>query len=49
MIRSDSTLRFRERPEIEEALARSGFELQEVRDAPDRPNKELVFIAVKTG
>lgn len=41
---SSSTLRFRERDEIEAALATAGFVTEEVRDAPDRPGKELVFI-----
>jgi SAM-dependent methyltransferase len=41
----DSTLRFRERREIEEDLAAVGFDVIEVRDAPDRPGRELVFIA----
>ena len=42
---SDSTLRFRSRPEIERSLDESGFRLHEVRDAPDRPGLELVHIA----
>jgi SAM-dependent methyltransferase len=42
---SDSTLRFRDRTEIAESLRLAGFRLQEVRDAPDRPSLELVFIA----
>ena len=42
---SDSTLRFRERQEIEADLLAQGYELQEVRDAPDRPGKEFVFVA----
>ncbi|WP_030273870.1 class I SAM-dependent methyltransferase [Streptomyces sp. NRRL B-24484] len=42
---SDSTLRFRDRREIEADLAASGFTVQEVRDAPDRPGRELVFVA----
>ena len=44
---SDSTLRFRERDEVETALAEHGFAVEEVRDAPDRPGRELVFIASK--
>ncbi len=47
VITSDSTLRFREKAEIEQALINSGFLVREVRDAPDRPGKELVFIASK--
>lgn len=45
VITSDSTLRFREKVEIEQALINSGFIVREVRDAPDRPGKEFVFIA----
>ncbi|WP_436527576.1 class I SAM-dependent DNA methyltransferase [Actinoplanes sp. HUAS TT8] len=42
---SESTLRFRSREEIEESLRTAGFEVLEVRDAPDRPGRENVFIA----
>jgi SAM-dependent methyltransferase len=42
---SDSTLRFRERAEIAASLAALDFRLDEVRDAPDRPGLEFVFIA----
>jgi SAM-dependent methyltransferase len=42
---SDSTLRFRERQEIEADLTSQGYVLHDVRDAPDRPGKEFVFIA----
>ncbi|WP_375499072.1 hypothetical protein [uncultured Jatrophihabitans sp.] len=45
VVRSASTLRFRERLEIETDLAAHGFTTVDVRDAPDRPGKELVFIA----
>lgn len=45
VIESVSTLRFRDRPEIEASLAGNGFELAEIRDAPDRPGLEFVFIA----
>jgi SAM-dependent methyltransferase len=41
---SDSTLRFRSREEIADALDSSGFVRCEVRDAPDRPGRELVFV-----
>lgn len=41
---SDSTLRFRERETIESTLTRSGFKILDVRDAPDRPGNEFVFI-----
>ena len=42
---SDSTLRFRGRDETEAALDACGYQLREVRDAPDRPGRELVFLA----
>lgn len=42
---SDSTLRFREREEIETSLAAHGYVVDEVRDAPDRPGQEFVFFA----
>jgi len=42
---SDSTLRFRERDEVGADLVGHGFVLDEVRDAPDRPGRELVFLA----
>ena len=44
-IPSASTLRFRPREEIEADLAAHGFEVEDVRDAPERPGKELVFLA----
>ncbi len=45
MLTSDSTLRFRERDEIAESLAAADYICDEVRDAPDRPGLELVFVA----
>lgn len=42
---SDSTLRFRERAEVDADLQMHGFTVDEVRDAPDRPGRELVFVA----
>jgi hypothetical protein len=42
---SDSTLRFRERHEIAASLAAAGYRVDEVRDAPDRPGREFVFVA----
>jgi SAM-dependent methyltransferase len=46
---SDSTLRFREPGEIAEDLARAGYVVDDLRDAPDRPGRELVFIAHRRG
>lgn len=40
-----STVRFRERAEVEADLRASGFSVVDVRDAPDRPGLELVFVA----
>lgn len=48
VITSDSTLRFREKAEIEKTLINSGFMVREIRDAPDRPGKEFVFMASRT-
>ncbi|WP_221348542.1 class I SAM-dependent methyltransferase [Streptomyces beigongshangae] len=42
---SDSTLRFRGRDEIEAGLVAQGYEVRDVRDAPDRPGREFVFVA----
>ncbi|MFE5188226.1 class I SAM-dependent methyltransferase [Streptomyces sp. NPDC056628] len=45
VLTSDSTLRFRERGEVEADLVARGFVVEEVRDAPDRPGREFVFLA----
>jgi SAM-dependent methyltransferase len=45
VLTSDSTLRFRGKAEVELSLRDAGFEVVDVRDAPDRPGRELVFIA----
>jgi len=47
MLTSDSTLRFRGRAELVDSLTEAGLVVDEVRDAPDRPGLELVFIARK--
>lgn len=44
VLASSSTLRFRERAEVERDLAGHGFEVIDVRDAPDRPGREFVFV-----
>lgn len=41
---SDSTLRFRTRAEIEHSVEAAGLELHDVRDAPDRPGLEWLFV-----
>ncbi len=45
VITSDSTLRFRGRGEVEASLAAQGYRVADVREAPDRPGREFVFIA----
>lgn len=42
---SHSTLRFREREEVESTLVAHGYLVEDVRDAPDRPGREFVFFA----
>ncbi|MEV5428318.1 class I SAM-dependent methyltransferase [Streptomyces sp. NPDC052701] len=46
---SDSTLRFREREEVEADLVAQGYAVEGVRDAPDRPGREFVFVARRPG
>lgn len=40
-----SSLRFRSKDEVTASLTACGFTLDEIRDAPDRPGQELVFVA----
>jgi SAM-dependent methyltransferase len=47
-IASDSTLRFRSYEEVGESLVACGFRVVDVRDAPDRPGYEFVFVAERT-
>lgn len=42
---SDSTLRFRTRDEVAASLEVHGYEVLDVRGAPDRPGREFVFLA----
>jgi hypothetical protein len=49
VLTSDSTLRFREREEVEADLRACGYFLEEVRGAPDRQGRELVFFARRPG
>ena len=48
VVTSDSTLRFRDRGEVESSLASHGYRVLDVREAPDRPGREFVFIAERT-
>ncbi len=45
VLSSDSTLRFRTKAELSASLEAAGFVVREVRDAPDRPRQEFVFLA----
>ncbi|MER7816434.1 class I SAM-dependent methyltransferase [Streptomyces sp. NPDC096153] len=44
---SESTLRFRQREGVEAELTAEGCAVEDVRDAPDRPGREFVFVAVR--
>ena len=46
-ITSESTLRFRSRDSVSADLVAAGFVVEDVRDAPDRPGRELVFVATR--
>jgi SAM-dependent methyltransferase len=48
VVTSDSTLRFRSRDEVESSLVTSGYRVLDVREAPDRPGREFVFLAQRT-
>jgi SAM-dependent methyltransferase len=48
VITSDSTLRFRGREELESSLDAHGYLVLDVREAPDRPGHEFVFITQRT-
>jgi SAM-dependent methyltransferase len=45
VLTSDSTLRFRSCDELERSLSDAGYTVDEVREAPDRPGREFVFVA----
>jgi SAM-dependent methyltransferase len=45
VLTSQSTLRFRGHDELANSLAAASLVVDEVRDAPDRPGREFVFIA----
>lgn len=49
VLRSDSTLRFRGAEEINESLQAAGFVVDGIRDAPDRPGREFVFLTHRPG
>lgn len=47
LLQSQSTLRFRSLDEVRASLVATGFNLVEVRDAPDRPGLEHVYVATR--
>ena len=47
LLTSTSTLRFRTQDEVRSDLRRAGLDVLDVRDASDRPGRELVFLARK--
>jgi SAM-dependent methyltransferase len=47
VLTSDSTLRFRPRDAVARSLLAAGFTVDAIRDAPDRPGRELVFLAAR--
>ena len=49
VLTSDSTLRFRDSDELAASLAAAGLVVDEVRDAQDRPGRELVFVCSTPG
>ncbi len=49
ILTSDSTLRFRTEDEVRADLAAAGFATPDVREAPDRPGLEMVFVTSRPG
>lgn len=47
VLTSESTLKFRTREELADSLSEAAFRVEEIRDAPDRPGREFVFIAYR--
>ncbi|MFG3155208.1 class I SAM-dependent methyltransferase [Streptomyces sp. NPDC048219] len=45
VLTSESTVRFRDREEVEADLTAQGYVVDDVREAPDRPGREFVFVA----
>ncbi len=46
-ISSDSTIVFRSKSQLTNNLSAAGFSVEDIREAPDRPAKEMVFVARK--
>ena len=49
VLTSESTLRFRTRAQLADSVAAAGLVVDDVRDAPDRPGRELVFLTRRPG
>ena len=49
ILTSETALRFRRRDEVADSLMAAGFIADDLRDAPDRPGRELVFVAQRPG
>lgn len=49
VLTSYSTLRFRTQDEVQSTLAAHGYRVTDLRDAPDRPGREFMFIAERRG
>ena len=49
VLTSESTLRFRTRDELTASVTAAGLVVTDVRDAPDRPGRELVVLARRPG
>ncbi len=49
VLTSDSTIRFRSRAQLTDAVRAAGLVVEEVRDAPDRPGDEYVVVARRPG
>ena len=48
VLTSDSTLRFRGKEAVRDSLVAAGFTVDQIRDAPDRPGREFVFVATRS-
>jgi hypothetical protein len=49
VLTSESTLRFRTRDELTASVAVAGLVVEDVREAPDRPGRELVLLTRRPG
>jgi SAM-dependent methyltransferase len=47
VITSESTLRFRGHDEVASSLAAAGYRILDLREAPDRPGREYVFVTIR--